>query len=129
MILVDTSVWIAVFKRDGGQGVVKFDAIPDKTRIIVADIVLLEVLQGARDEAQFRRLEAFLRRFAIVSVLGEKIAMAAARNYRTLRGLGVTIRKTPDTILATYCIEEGHSLLHQDKDFVPFAQHLGLNVL
>lgn len=129
MIVVDTSVWIAIFNRDASQGVAKFDAIPDKTRIVVADIVLMEVLQGTRDETHFRRSEAFLRRFAIVPVLGERIALQAARNYRTLRGLGITIRKAPDMILATYCIVGGHSLLHQDRDFMPFEQHLGLHVL
>ena len=129
MIVVDSSVWIAVFKRDQSPATAKFDAIPDKTTILVGDVVLLEVLQGARDEKHAARLEAFLRLFRVVPMLGDAIAVLAASHYRKLRSHGFTIRKTPDLVLATYCIAGGHNLLHQDRDFTPCVSHLGLRVL
>lgn len=129
MIVVDSSVWISVFDRVHNRAAAKLVAIPDKARILVGDLVLLEVLQGARDEHHAARLERELRAFEIVPLLDEEIAVRAASNYRTLRGLGRTIRKSADLIIATFCILEGHVLLHDDRDFTPFEQHLGLRCL
>jgi predicted nucleic acid-binding protein len=97
--------------------------------LLVGDIVLLEVLQGARDEAHAIRLARDLNEFDIVPMLGTHVAVQAARNYRTLRSKGITIRKTVDLIIGTFCIEHGHTLLHDDRDFEPMRLHLGLQVL
>jgi predicted nucleic acid-binding protein len=94
--------------------------------ILVGDLILLEVLQGARDEAHATRIERGLRRFEVVPLLDADLAPRAARNYRKLRDLGVTIRETADIIIGTFCIERRCSLLHDDRDFAPMEQHLGL---
>jgi predicted nucleic acid-binding protein len=86
------------------------------------------VLQGARDEAHASRIERALRRYAIVQLLDDVLAPRVARNYRTLRDRGVTIRKTAGLITGTCCIERGHALLHDDRDFDAMEQHLGLRV-
>jgi predicted nucleic acid-binding protein len=94
--------------------------------IIVGDLMLCEVLQGLDDEKETRQVEALLRRFEIVPMAGEAIAVTAARNFRSLRKRGVTIRKTIDLLIGTWCIENRRPLLHNDSDFRPMARHLGL---
>ncbi|WID98309.1 PIN domain nuclease [Bosea vestrisii] len=126
MIAVDSSVWIALLRRTPSQAVTRLNAIESARSILVGDIVLLEVLRGARDEAHAAAIEKRLRRFQLRPMLSPELASQAARHYRKLRGLGVTIRKSPDLVIATYCIAHGHHLLHQDRDFEPFAQHCGL---
>jgi predicted nucleic acid-binding protein len=96
--------------------------------LLVGDLVLLEVLRGARDERSAARLARDRRDFAVVPMLGERLAMQVARNYRFLRGLGITVRKTPDLLIGTCCIEHGHELLHDDRDFEPMRVHVGLRV-
>ena len=88
--------------------------------------MLCEVLQGLDSERDARDVEALLRGFQIVPMAGDAIAVAAARNYRTLRRLGITIRKTIDLLIGTWCIENRTALLHNDSDFRPMARHLGL---
>jgi predicted nucleic acid-binding protein len=100
-----------------------------ETELLIGDIVLLEVLQGARDEAHAVRIAHELNQFDIVAMLDPEIAVRAAHNYRALRGRGITIRKTVDLIIGTFCIEHGHTLLHDDRDFDPMRTHLGLQVL
>lgn len=126
MILVDSSVWIAYFRGQVTPVTVKLEALAAQEAILTGDLVVLEILQGARDERHAARIERALRRYQIVSLLDADLAVLAARNYRRLRALGVTIRKTPDLIIGTYCIEQGHALLHDDRDFVPMQAHLGL---
>jgi predicted nucleic acid-binding protein len=94
--------------------------------IIVGDLMLCEVLQGLDSERASRQVEALLRRFEIVSMAGDAIAVAAACNFRSLRKQGITVRKTIDLLIGTWCIENRKSLLHNDSDFRPMAQHLGL---
>jgi predicted nucleic acid-binding protein len=94
--------------------------------ILVGDLILLEILQGARDEPHAARIERGLRRFQIVPLLDADLAPRAARNYRRLRDMGITIRKTNDIIIGTFCIERGCSLLHDGRDFVAMEEHLGL---
>ena len=94
--------------------------------ILVGDLILLEVLQGARDDLHAARIEHGLRRFEIVPLLDADLASRAARNYRRLRDMGITIRKTNDIIIGTFCIERRCSLLHDDRDFAPMEEHLGL---
>jgi predicted nucleic acid-binding protein len=96
---------------------------------MVGDLILMEVLMGARSPAHAARLHEELLRFPVVSLVGADIADAAARNYRQLRGLGVTLRKSFDLVIATFCIEHGHHLLHDDRDFEPMAIHLGLKTI
>ena len=102
------------------------NATPDE--IIVGDLILLEVLRGARDEANAARLERNLRQFTLAPMLDDHLAVRAAANYRELRRRGSTVRKTVDVIIATFCLEHGHALLHDDRDFDPFADHLGMRV-
>ena len=129
MIVVDSSVWIAYFRAQDIEPTRRLEALDLDIGLLVGDIVLLEVLRGARSISDARKIEAGLRRFQIVSMLGETLAIKAAENYRFLRGLGITIRKTPDLIIGTWCIEHGHTLLHDDRDFEPMREHLGLQVL
>ena len=130
MIVVDSSVWIGNLRGTGSDSVRKLRAYAETEddQILVGDLVLLEVLQGARDEAYAARIERNLRRYSVVSMLSDRLAVRAAYNYRSLRGRGITVRKTVDMIIGTFCIEEGHRLLHDDRDFNPMAQHLGLQV-
>src|SRR5882724_7214014 len=126
MIVVDSSVWIAQIRQTGSEAVRKLKAIEDLTRIIVGDVVLLEVLQGTRDDLHAEKIEREMRKFKIERMLDDGIAVKAARNYRALRAHGITVRTTTDLIIATFCVERGHSLLHDDRDFDGFASHLGL---
>ena len=126
MIVVDTSVWINKFRGVETVAVRTLSEIDDGTKILVGDVVLLEVLQGARTEAQAAKIERSMKAFAFDRMLDRELAVAAARNYRSLRQLGFTIRTSIDVVIGTYCIERGHTLLHDDRDFTPMVQHLGL---
>lgn len=126
MIVVDSSVWLSHFRNQATPATTALRAHTNANEIVVGDIVLLECLQGARDEDHAARLEAGLRSFVFKTMLGPDLAVAAARHYRTLRAIGITPRKTPDLIIATYCVAYGHVLLHQDRDFDPMVTHLGL---
>jgi len=90
---------------------------------------LLEVLQGARDELHSSRIERDMRQFEVVPMLNDVLAVKAARNYRFLRRRGITIRKTVDIIVGTFCIEHNHELLHDNRDFSPMVEHLGLRIV
>jgi predicted nucleic acid-binding protein len=129
MIVVDSSVWIAHLRSTGSVGARKLGRLEEPQDIIVGDIILMELLQGARDERHAAAIEYNLRQLDIRPMLGDHIAVAAARNYRLLRDKGITPRKTNDLIIGTYCIENGHSLLHEDRDFDPMEQHLGLKTV
>lgn len=126
MILVDSSVWIAHLRGLPTSAVAKLEAAASREPLLIGDLILLEILQGARDDAHADRIERGLRRYPVVPLLDGDLAPRAASNYRRLRALGVTIRKTADIIIGTYCIEHHHALLHDDRDFVPLEQHLGL---
>jgi hypothetical protein len=126
VILVDSSVWIAQLRGSWTVATAKLEAAAGREPILVGDLILLEVLQGARDEAHATRIERGLRRFDVVALLDAGLAPRAARNYRKLRDLGVTIRKTADILIGTFCIERRCALLHDDRDFAPMEEHLGL---
>jgi len=98
-------------------------------RLLIGDLILTEVLQGLRSEVDARRALERFDKFDFRDIGGHEIATAAARNYRLLRGKGVTVRTTIDTLIATFCIAQGHELLHCDRDFDPFEHHLGLRVI
>ena len=129
MILVDSSVWIAYLRGYRTLATTKLEVMAARQPLLIGDLILLEVLQGARDDAHAERIQRELRRYEIVSLLDADLARVAARNYRRLRELGITIRKTVDIIIGTFCIEHGHALLHDDHDFVPMAAHLGLMIV
>jgi predicted nucleic acid-binding protein len=129
LIVVDSSVWIANLRNTVSEPVRLLRSLFEREPLLVGDIVLLEVLQGARDEAHAVRIARDLNAFDIVPMLSQHLAVQAAHNYRLLRARGVTIRKTADMIIGTYCIEHGHTLLHDDRDFEPMRAHLGLQVL
>jgi predicted nucleic acid-binding protein len=126
MIVVDSSVWIANLRGQDTDPVRKLRDIEDGSQILVGDLILLEVLQGARDDSHARQIEQFLRQFEIVPMMNASLAVRAAGNYRLLRQKGITIRKTIDVIIGTFCIENRYFLLQHDKDFSPMAEHLGL---
>ena len=128
MILVDSSVWIDFFRGTDTPQVDRLDSLFAIERIVVGDLIMTEVLQGFRTERDFKQARKTLDTFMFVELGGLDIAVQAAKNFRALRGLGLTVRRTIDTIIATWCIENGHSLLHSDRDFEPFAAHLGLKV-
>ncbi len=100
-----------------------------RTTLALTDLSLTEILQGTRDEQQFRDAWEDLPRYEIFNTGGEAPAIASAKNYLLLRERGYTVRKTLDCLIATFCIVQGHSLLHRDRDFDPFEQHLGLEVI
>lgn len=127
MIVVDSSVLIDWFKDITTPQTDKL-AILDPGDILIGDIIMLEVLRGARDDVQARRLEIRLREFEIAAMLDMQLASKAAAHYRRLRSLGKTIRNSADLIIATFCIEYGHALLQADRDFLPMAEHLGLHL-
>jgi predicted nucleic acid-binding protein len=129
VIAVDSSVWIAHFRNIMSRHVVLLRALFGQEELLVGDIVLLEVLRGARDQSNALRLSHEMHAFDIVPMLGERLAVKAAENYRLLRAAGTTIRTSADLIIGTYCIEHGHILLHDDRDFEPMREHLGLQVL
>jgi predicted nucleic acid-binding protein len=126
MIVVDSSVWIAHLRDSDTLEVRKLRALDDPDQILIGDLILLEVLQGARDERAAGLVEQQMRQFVIATMLTPELAPRVARNYRFLRDRGVTPRKTIDMIIGTFCIEGGHQLLHTDRDFAPLVDHLGL---
>ncbi|WIM11280.1 PIN domain nuclease [Enhydrobacter sp.] len=128
MILVDSSVWIAHLRGERTAATVRLEEAAGREPLLIGDLILLEVLQGARNEAHAARIERGLRQYDVVPLLGPDLAARAARNYRRMRALGITIRKTADIVIATFCIEHRHALLHDDRDFAPMEKHLGLMV-
>jgi predicted nucleic acid-binding protein len=128
MIVVDSSVFIAGLKGISTPATRFMYALQAEGELIVPDLVALEVLQGMPNERQAAHLEETLLFHGITPILNEEIALSAAKNYRALRRRGITVRKTPDMIIATFCMAHGHHLLHQDRDFDHFEQFLGLKV-
>jgi predicted nucleic acid-binding protein len=129
LILVDSSVWIDYFKGTITAETDKLDTLLGHEPLAIGDLILTEVLQGFASERDFNRARKVLTSLLVVELGGQEIAIQAAKNFRTLRALGVTVRKTIDTLIATRCIESGYALLHSDRDFDPFARHLGLRVV
>lgn len=127
MILVDSSVWIDVLTDRDNPQANRFRELLATGQILgVADLAAVEVLQGTRSEADFHATAATLNTFPALPVMSDTVITRAARNYRHLRGLGITIRKTIDTLIATRCILDDIPLLFADRDFQPFVTHLNL---
>ncbi len=129
MIVVDTSVWIDVLRGIATEKSLYLKQRLSTADVLVGDIILLEILQGAQDDGHARNIQKRLSTFPVVAMTSPSLAVKAAKNYRRLRANGFTIRKTTDLIIGTYCIENGHTLLHADRDFAPMAAHLGLLTL
>lgn len=129
MTLVDTSVWIDYFNGKDTAQTRWLYANAGSEPLLIGDIILGELLQGFQDQVAFDTTRQYLARFGQVSLIDPQLAVECARNYRRLRREGITIRKTIDCIIATYCIEVGCCLLHCDRDFDPFEAHLGLCVI
>ena len=128
MIFVDSSVWIDYFRGARTAQAELLDSLLGSEPLLLGDLVLTEVLQGFQNDRDFNKAKQLLTSFQTISVVDTEIAIHAARNFRILRGHGVTVRKTIDTLIATRCIKNGFVLLHSDKDFYPFEDHLGLRV-
>lgn len=126
MILVDSSVWIDYFLGNDTPQVEILDRSLGVRIVGVGDLVLTEVLQGFRSDKDYRIARSIMDELSLVEMLGKELAIKSAENFRKLRKMGITIRKTADVIIATYCIERSVPLLFSDKDFTPFVQHLQL---
>lgn len=128
MILVDSSVWIAHLRGQRTLATARLQAAASREPLLIGDLTLLEILQGVRDESHAARIERGLRQYALVPLLDADLVPRAARNHRKLKEMGITIRKTASIIIGTFCIEHHHALLHDDRDFTPMEQQLGLVV-
>ena len=126
MLLVDSSVWIDYFRAKSTPQTEWLDAERSRQHLAIGDLILAEVLHGCDSARDFEFTRSILAQLHQVEIGGTAIAIAAARNYRILRAKGITVRKTIDTLIATRCIIDSHSLLYSDRDFDPFVEHLGL---
>ena len=129
MILVDSSVWIDYFNGVASEQTNRLDQLLDREPLAIGDLILAEVLQGFTSDRDFESARTMLTALTVIELGGEEIAIQAARNFRLLRKRGVTVRKTIDAVIATRCIQDGHTLLHSDRDFDAFVLYLGLNVV
>jgi predicted nucleic acid-binding protein len=129
MLLVDSTVWIDYFNGIETPQTDFLHRTLDKVPILVGDLILAEVLQGFRQNSDFDQARRLLSRFRQAQMVNPALAVQSARNYRALRQKGITVRKTIDSLIATYCIENDHELLHNDHDFDAYEEHLGLLVV
>ncbi len=127
-LLVDSSVWIDFFNGTNTPQSDHLNKILGRERIVIGDLILAEVLQGFRLEREFHQAQEALLKFPVLSMVGQDIALDSARNYRVLRARGLTVRKTIDCLIATFCLQNNLELLHNDSDFDGFERHLGLRV-
>jgi len=126
MILVDSSVWIDYFNGVPSKETDLLDRLLGSESILMGDMIYAEVLQGFRKDRDFKTARSLLDTFPFREMVGRTIALQSARNYRSLRKRGISIRKTVDVLIATFCIENEIDLLHSDRDFEPFEKYLGL---
>ena len=129
VVIVDTTVWIDYLQGAQNAETDWLNAEFDRQRLGLTNIILCEVLQGVRDDAMAKQVETALTKCEVFDMGGVALAREAARNYRTLRSRGHTVRKTIDCLIATFCLQGQHSLLHRDRDFEPFEKLLGLPVI
>lgn len=129
MLVVDTTVWVDYFNGQVNPETEYLDRTLSEELILVGDLILAETLQGFRSDRDFQQAQAALAKFEQAEMVNIRLAQQSAQNYRKLRKSGITIRKTIDCLIATFCIAENHTLLHRDSDFDPFEEHLGLQVV
>lgn len=127
MILVDSSVWVDYLRGTPSLQTDKLDELLGTVPLAVGDLILTEVLQGCGTDKEFNEVRRLLLNLTVVPLGGQDVAIEAARNFRRLRALGLTVRKTIDTVIATRCILDKLDLLHSDRDFDAFEKHLGLS--
>ena len=129
MILVDSSVWIDYFNGVVCTQTDRLDSLLGQENILMGDIILAEVLQGFSNDTDFKRAKNLLELLPFRDMLGQGVALQAAKNYRALRKQGITVRKTLDVMIGTFCIVNHIPLLHRDRDFEPMENLLGLEVI
>lgn len=129
MIVVDTSVWIDYFNGVPTRQADLLDDLLEERVLAVGDLILAELLQGFATDADAKRALSMLEPLEFHEMAGREVAIQSAANYRRLRSRGVTVRKTMDMLIATYCLMHDHELLHDDRDFMVLARHLGLRVV
>jgi predicted nucleic acid-binding protein len=129
MVVVDTTVWIDYLGGVANPQSTWLNRELGNKPLALTDLIFCEVLQGIRSDAAFLNVRRHLERLTIFPNGGVRLALAAAENYRYLRSQGITVRKTIDSLIATFCLETGHELLHRDRDFDAFETHLGLRVI
>ncbi len=129
MVIVDSTVWVDYLKGASTPQTDWLDVELGRQRLGLTDLILCEVLQGVRGERRFGEVRRELLKYEIFTTGGTELAIATARNYRILRNAGYTVRRTVDCLIATFCLTNGHTLLHNDRDFDPFERALGLRVM
>jgi predicted nucleic acid-binding protein len=129
VVLIDTSVWIDYFNGTASRQTDRLDSLLGSGTVLTGDLILAELLQGFTREVDYRRARSLMDELPCADLVGRAVALQAAQHYRALRARGVTVRKTIDVLIATFCILNDHVLLHADKDFGPLRRHLGLQVL
>jgi predicted nucleic acid-binding protein len=129
MVIVDTSVWVDYFRGAETPETDWLDSHRHGRYLGITDLNLCELLQGARTTREAEKIQLAIHAFDIFTTGGEVLAAVSAQNYRLLRSRSITVRSTIDCVVATFCIENGHSLLHRDRDFDSFERYLGLRVV
>ena len=129
MIVADTSAWIDYFKGIDAQHTNALDYGIQNNIIITGDLIITEFLQGFKNDKDYSTAKKIMESLEYRDLVGKKIALKAAQNFRSLRSKGITVRKTIDVIIATFCIENNFPLIHNDRDFDPIEKYLGLVVI
>ncbi len=129
MVIVDSTVWIDYLRGVKTPQTEWLENAIDNQRIGLTDLILCEVLQGVSNEKQFEEVRQTLLKCEVFDTGGTELAIQSAKNYQALRRQGKTIRKTIDCLIATFCILNNHALLHNDQDYDPFEESLGLDVI
>jgi predicted nucleic acid-binding protein len=129
VVVVDTTVWVDYFNGVDSPQVDRLDRLLGERILLIGDLVLAELLQGFSSDAQAQQALELFEPLEFVSMAGREVAIESARNYRRLRRKGVTVRKTMDMLIGTFCLMHDHELLHDDRDFDVMARHLGLRVI
>ena len=129
IVFVDTSVWIDFLNGFDKPTTNKLEELLNNEFVVIGDLILLEILQGLKDQKEFLKVKNFLLDLECYQMLNTELAIHAAKNYRHLQSMGITVHKTTDNIIATFCIASDFILLHNDKDFLPFKDHLKLKTV
>ena len=129
MLVVDSTVWVDYFNGFENAQTDYLHQIVNQIPILIGDLILAEVLQGSRSDTDFEKARRIFAKYMQVEMVNPELALQSARNYRLLRRKGITVRKTIDSLIATYCIESEHDLLHNDSDFDGYETYLGLSVI
>ncbi len=129
MVIVDSTVWIDFVTSRDNEYTFWLEQRMGRDPIGLTDLILMEVLQGVRNDKIFLQVQDRLTQFDVFDTGGQELAIEAAENHRSLRKPGYTVRRQIDCLIATFCIHEGHTLLHRDRDFDAFEHHLGLRVV